>query len=115
MRRVARLGDGWHPTDLTPEELAVKLEYLRSQVSAAGRSMSDITISVRLELDVLDSPTAQQRGPMIGVPDHLLSSIEAYASLGVREIITPVSTSDADHVRRVMDTFAAKVMPRAGG
>ena len=113
MRRAARLGDGWHPTGLTPQELAGKVEYLESQVKAAGRSMSDITISVRQELDVLDSPSAEGQGSMIGAPDQLLSNIEAYASSGVQEIVTPVSTSDVAHVHRVMEAFATKVMPRA--
>ena len=115
MRRAARLGDGWHPTGLLPEELAGKVEYLNSEVKAAGRSTSDITISVRLELDVLDGTSAGRQGPMIGPPDHLLRNIEAYAKLGVQEIVTPVSTSDVGHVHKSMEAFATKVMPRAGG
>ena len=107
------MGDGWHPTGLLPEELAGKVEYLNTQVEAAARSTSEITISIRLELDVLDGTAAETQGPMIGPPDHLLRSIEAYAKLGVQELVTPVSTSDVDHVHRAMEAFATKVMPRA--
>ena len=114
MRRAARVGDGWHPTGLLPEELAGRVDYLNTQVVAAGRSPSDITISVRLELDVLEGSSAVPLGPMIGPPDHLLRSIEAYAKLGVQEIVTPVSTAAVDHIHRAMEAFATKVMPRAG-
>ena len=113
LRRVARLGDGWHPTAISPDELRPRLGYLQSQLDRAGRSMSEITLSVRCELDVLDVATDEQPGAMVGTADQLLSSIESYAQLGVGEIVLSMGTWDASRIYRAMEVFAAKVMHRA--
>ena len=113
-RRVARLGDGWHPTGLSPDQLGGFVEYLKPQLDAAGRSMSDVTLSVRNELDVLDAPGIQD-GPMAGTPDRLVRAVEAYERAGVSELVLSVSTADVDRIRSVADAFATKVMLRARG
>ena len=115
LRRAARLGDGWHPTGPSPEELAGHARYLEAQVEAAGRNMSEITLSVRVELEIMDSPQTGRHGPMTGTPEQLVSAIEAYAEVGVSEIVLSVSTADVDRIRRSMDRFAEAVMPLAGG
>ena len=113
LRRVARLGDGWHPTRVTPEDVAVGLEYLKGQLDAAGRDPSEITLTVRSELDVLDSDPTERPEVMIGTPDYLLGMIDTFRDLGAEELIFQVGAADAGRVRRVMDAFAEKVMPRA--
>ena len=115
LRRAARMGDGWHPTGLSPDELAGHLKYLKSQMEAAERAMSEVIISVRTELDVLSSPVADAQGPMVGTADQLLRTIEAYRSLGVKEMVFSVSTADLKRQYAVMETFAEKVMPSARG
>ena len=46
LRRVARLGDGWHSFDRTPEDLARALIVLDGHLAEAGRRRSDLTITV---------------------------------------------------------------------
>ena len=77
--------------------------------------MSDIVISTRCELDVLDFAQAERRGEMVGTPDQLLHTIESYAHVGVSEMILSVSTDDVERIHRVMEDFAEKVMPRLSG
>ena len=113
LRRVARLGDGWHPTRVTPEDVAVGLEYLKGQLDAAGRAPSEITLTVRSELDVLDSDPTERPEVMVGTPDYLLGMIDTFRDLGAEELIFQVGAADAGRVRRVMDAFAEKVMPKA--
>ena len=113
IRRTARLGDGWHPNPSTVDEVADLVGYLGERVEAAGRSMSDVAVSVRCELDVLDSTAAEQRAPMIGTVDQLLATIDSFARLGVSEIVFSVSSGEAGRVRGIMEMFADKVMPRA--
>ena len=114
IRRTARLGDGWHPNPSTVAEVADLVGYLNDRVEAAGRSMSDVTLSVRCELDVLDSTATEQRAPMIGTPDQLLAAIDSFASLGVSDIVFTVSSGEGDRVRGIMERFADKVMPQTG-
>lgn len=117
LRRVARLGDGWHPNRLSPDELAAAIERLKSHLGLAGRSMSEVSLTMRLELDVLatehSETQAPERGPMVGTADQLLRMIEAYEGLGVEEMIFQVSSTDSVRINRIMEAFAEKVMPRA--
>lgn len=115
LRRAARLGDGWHPTDLSPEQMAAGLDYMRARLDSSGRNPSKVALSVRLELDVTGPDDVVGRGPMIGPPERLLESAEAYGRVGVEEMVLSVSTNDVDRIRRVMEAFATDVMPRARG
>ncbi len=112
LRRVARLGDGWHPNGITPVGLDGPLGYLRQRLEAEGRKLSDIQLSVRSELSVLDSSDSSAAGPMVGTPDELVGAIEDYAGKGVSEMVFQVSTDDVPRIHRTMESFAGKVMPR---
>ena len=114
LRRVARLGDGWHPTAITPEQLGERLDYLRARLQESGRTFADVTVSVRAELDVL-AAGSEPRGLMQGTADHLLTSVESYAAAGVNEMIFAMSTDDTSRIDRVMEAFATQVLPRARG
>ncbi|MCI0439158.1 MAG: LLM class flavin-dependent oxidoreductase [Chloroflexi bacterium] len=113
LRRAARLGEGWHPNGLSPDHLASCIEYMKSHLDKAGRSLSDVIICGRYELDVLDSAPSEQPGPMRGAPDQLLRSIESLEKLGMSEIVLSISTRDASRIARVMEAFAERVMPGA--
>ena len=84
-------------------------------MEADGRNMSEITLSVRVELEIVDSPQTGRRSPMTGTPEQLVSAIEAYAEVGVSEVVLSVGTADVDRIRRSMDGFAEAVMPLSGG
>ena len=72
--------------------------------------MSEITLSVRNELEVLYSSRSGQQGPMRGTPEQLLGTIDSYSNLGVSEMIFSVSTSDVDRINSVMESFATDIM-----
>jgi hypothetical protein len=80
----------------------------------AGRSMSEIALSARVEMDVLETTATEPAGPMIGTPDQILVSIDRYAALGLTELVLSVSTADVDQIQRAMDAFASRVIPRVG-
>ena len=113
LRRAALLGDGWHPTELSPEEMSHSVEYLKARLDVAARAPSDIALSVRLELDVRSPGETGAPGPMMGTPDRLLKSMERYRNVGVHEIALSVSTADVGRINRMMEAFASKVMQRA--
>jgi probable F420-dependent oxidoreductase len=46
MRRVARIGQGWHTFNRTPSELALGLQELDAHLAPAGRSRADLRITV---------------------------------------------------------------------
>ncbi len=47
LRRVARIGDGWHPTQLTLEELATGLARLHELCAEHGRPFQSLIINAR--------------------------------------------------------------------
>ena len=115
MRRTARLGDGWHPNGGAIPELGDRFNTVRSMCAEFDRDPDEVSLVVRGELDVLDTPSENPSTPMIGTPDQLLRSIEACESIGVSEIVLQVSTDDVDRIRRVQETFAERVLPRVPG
>jgi probable F420-dependent oxidoreductase len=46
LRRVARVGNGWHTFNRSPEELAAGLKELDAELDAVGRSRSEVRITV---------------------------------------------------------------------
>jgi probable F420-dependent oxidoreductase len=95
LRRVARLGDGWHPVGanpavpLTPADLRRDLDELYRLTEAEGRDPSALTISYKAPLYDVSRPVAAgaDRRPFSGSPDQIAEDIATYERLGVSELI----------------------------
>jgi len=110
MRRAATLGDGWHPISQSMSDLSKNIQTIRRLADEAGRDSSKITVSVRTELDVTDSPSDGTESAMIGNADQLRATIEQYEELGVTELVLSVSTDDVDRIKRTQDRFTEQVI-----
>jgi len=96
LRRVARLGDGWHPVGanpavpLRPPELAVLLAELRRLTEAEGRDPTRLAISYKAPVydpaQPLDGRTGERR-PFSGSSGAIEDDIDTFARLGVSEVI----------------------------
>jgi probable F420-dependent oxidoreductase len=95
LRRVARLGDGWHPVGanpavpLRPPELRALLDDLRRLTEAEGRDFSTLTISYKAPIydsgQEVDGGT--ERRPFSGSQPAIADDIGTFAGLGVSELI----------------------------
>ena len=95
LRRVARLGDGWHPVGanpavpLRPPELRASLDDLRRLTEAEGRDFSTLTISYKAP--IYDSGQGvdggAERRPFSGSQQAIADDIGTFAGLGVSELI----------------------------
>jgi len=95
LRRVARLGDGWHPVGanpavpLRPPELRALLDDLRRLTEAEGRDFSTLTISYKAPIydsgPGVDGGT--ERRPFSGSQPAIADDIGTFAGLGVSELI----------------------------
>lgn len=110
LRRVATLGDGWHPIRQSITDLKQNIATIHRLAEEAGRDPSKITVTVRTELDVLDSRSDGTESPMIGTADQLLATTEHYEEIGVSELVLSVSTDDVERIQRTQDRFAAQVI-----
>jgi len=79
IRRVAELGDGWHPTSrIGPAALAEGAKRLRELAEGAGRDPDAITLSVRWNAL---PPLTDKRG--IG---QMVQGLREYGELGVQHV-----------------------------
>jgi probable F420-dependent oxidoreductase len=99
LKRVAAVGDGWHPLYIEPDELEVKLKELEGYLAEHGRTLDDITLSARpVDQATLDGPT-----------------IDRYTELGVKLLIADTSF-EHDSLESVLDEveqLAEQLMPFA--
>ena len=115
LRRTARVGDGWHPTGLSPEDFAIGRQEVSSLAQAAGRDLSGITMSTRVEIEVHGGPSSQRAASRSRLPGDdpasMRAGIEAYREAGVEHIVLALNSGDVPALRRLMSIIADEVLP----
>lgn len=116
LRRVVALGQGWHPTRLSPDELAGELARLGDMARAAGRT-EPITVAMRWALHLVarteDAAPVRHRGEIQRprrTPDETAALVERYAAVGVDELVVDLPPGRAALLPQ-MEWFAREVMP----
>jgi probable F420-dependent oxidoreductase len=103
--RAARLGDGWHAIDLSPEELAPAVRRLRERAAREGRS--DVTVSLRKGV----LPGGSERRPLYGTRDEIRRDLDAYAQAGLDYLVASLrhadSPADAERALEAVATVLA--------
>jgi probable F420-dependent oxidoreductase len=122
MRRAATLGDGWHPTGMTPEDFRAGREEVRKLATAAGRDPDALAMSIRVEVEVggkASSARAASRARLPGdQPAQMIAGIQAYQLAGVEHIVLALNSGDMARITALMVEIAEQVMPQcrqAGG
>ncbi len=87
MRRVARVGDGWHVALLTERQFRELYGELERQMEAAGRDLSE------LELTTMVEPTRMEPSTLKFAADHGVSTL----------ILTPLAPDPAGFVREMRE------------
>src|SRR6267378_1526131 len=77
-RRVVTLGDGWHATSQSPEQLRHSLERLQQAAEKAGRAFNTIALSLRLPL---------RADAVQGSRQALIDQYCAYKALGLAHLV----------------------------
>lgn len=116
IRRAATLGDGWHPSGLTPEELRAGREEIRQQAAAAGRNPDSLVMSVRLEVEAhghASSERSANRSRLSGDDvGQMIAGIQAYQEVGVEHVVLALNTGDIPRIRDLMEVIAQQVIPQ---
>jgi probable F420-dependent oxidoreductase len=119
LRRVARLGDGWHPVGanpavpLRPPELRAALEELRRLTEAEGRDPATLTISYKAPVYDRAEHDAGERRLFSGGPQALLDDVAAFAALGVSELIFDVRSETLAESLERMERLAPVIRQTA--
>jgi len=106
IRRAARLGDGWHPIAMAPEELSQGMRYLQEQAEVARRDASAIPVSVSAPLGA-----ARAGRFSLGVePGEITQKCRAFEDLGVDRIVISSNTRNADEMLPTMEMLAREIL-----
>ncbi|MBI1737494.1 MAG: LLM class F420-dependent oxidoreductase [Candidatus Rokubacteria bacterium] len=121
LRRVARLGDGWHPIGnrppalLLPDEYQAKAARLAALAREAGRDPASITLTLRVPMQVRSlraKALAGDRPPFQGTAAEVRGDVETYAALGVRHFVFDSAVADARAALDTLARFAEDVRPK---
>jgi len=100
LRRVARLGDGWHAAFPTAAAMASGIDQLRAECDRVRRDFASLTLSARVGL------------PARRPPDGVLRELEQLQKLGVSHVILESAMRDLDEMTATYEKFATGVRPR---
>ena len=116
LRRAARLGNGWHPSGLTPEEYAAGRQRVQELAEQAGRHPESLVWSARVEVEATAGPSSARAADRAripgGDPEQTAMSIAAYREAGVEHLVLALNTGDADRIRELMESLAAQTLPQ---
>lgn len=93
LRRVASLGDGWHPLGVSPGGVRRRLETIRSEALAREREYVLETVQVRLDMQRVTRESAEE-----------------YAAVGVSELVMSLNTADVGEMETAIESFAATML-----
>ena len=100
LRRAAQVGDGWHPSGISPEDFSLGAREIREQAAAAGRDPASLTMSVRVDVN----PSSD-----LG---QLAATLAAYETAGVEHVVLAIATGDMSVINNLADRMANEVIPQ---
>ena len=116
LRRAARLGDGWHPSGVSPQQYAELKCQISELADQAGRDPGNLIWSARVEVEATPGPSSERAASRSRIPGHDLEqtslSIAAYRDAGVEHLVLALNTGDADRIRTLMESIATEVIPQ---
>ena len=115
LKRAAILGDGWHPSGVSPEEFSMGRREIHDLARAAGRDPESLIMSARVEVEVSPGPSSERaanRARLSGVDSGaMIAGIQAYQTAGVEHIVLALNSGDVDQLKSTMESIADSVLP----
>ena len=104
LRRTGYLGDGWLPTQLTPEEVTDGIRRINGYAAEAGRSIEDDHFGLQISCYAVESGRVpdyvkekyllQRRSDvtpeqinLIGTPDEIIARLKEYVDAGASKFV----------------------------
>ncbi len=116
MKRTAMIGDGWHPTGMSPEDFRIASQSVRQMAIDAGRSSDVVTMSIRVEVEAHGGASSDRAQNRARLPGHdaslIVDGIRAYQDAGVEHIVLALNTGDVARITELMKIIAREVIPR---
>jgi probable F420-dependent oxidoreductase len=113
MRRVAELGDLWHPLGLGLDDLEKGIATIRAMATKAGRGAA-VGFAPRNILAVTDRAKGGGRAAFEGSPDEIGTDIRRAQKLGCQYLTFDLPRGDVAGMVRAMERLAGEVKPASG-
>jgi probable F420-dependent oxidoreductase len=114
-RRAATLGDGWHPSGVSPEEFSMGRREIRELAAAAGRNPDALAMSARVEVEIGGGPSSARASGRSRVPgddaEQIVGAIAAYQDAGVEHVVLALNSGDVPRITETMERIAQRVIP----
>lgn len=107
IRRAARVGNGWHPTAMPPEELRAAMDDLAEAAQAAGRSAAEVPVSISIPMQ----GGRAGRYALGTEPAEMVEKLQAFQEMGVDTVVVSPYTGDAQGMARGLEVLARDVIP----
>ena len=115
LRRAARLGDCWYPSNIDPDAYAAKLDYLRRFCLEHGRDPSSLGLAVHVNNVGFGEKDAYGRSgvaPFSGTAQQILDNVHKYQDAGIGHISMNIKGAGVQERLDNMERFAEQVRPR---
>ena len=107
IRRAALLGDGWHPINLAPADLAAGVAAYRAACDEAGRPAGPVCMR-----HMPGGRTAPEGGWRLqGSPEEQANDLQAYAAAGCDELMLSWFARTPNELGDTLEGFLANVVP----
>jgi probable F420-dependent oxidoreductase len=101
-RRVVTLGDGWHATSQSPEQLRHSLERVQQAAEKAGRPFNTIELSLRLPLRADAVQDSRQA---------IIDQYCAYKALGLTHLVVDFRRDSLAQMLETLDLMVTEIRP----
>jgi alkanesulfonate monooxygenase SsuD/methylene tetrahydromethanopterin reductase-like flavin-dependent oxidoreductase (luciferase family) len=108
VRRAARVGDAWHPSHLTVDELRRRIPELHAECERAGRPVEEVTVATRRKL-VLGSAADDDR-VLQGDAGAIAATVAELEQVGVTHLIVEIPGASEDELLENLDWFGREVL-----
>jgi alkanesulfonate monooxygenase SsuD/methylene tetrahydromethanopterin reductase-like flavin-dependent oxidoreductase (luciferase family) len=108
VRRAARVGDAWHPSHLTVDELRRRIPELHTECERAGRPRQDVTVTTRRKL--LRGPRTDDDRVLEGDPGAIAATVAELEQVGVSHLIVEIPGSSEGELLENLDWFGREVL-----
>jgi probable F420-dependent oxidoreductase len=113
LRRVARLGDGWLPIGLTPEEIATGGRVLRRLCEEAGRDPDTAKLGLNLSMSIGEPQRSPggERVPLTGQVADIIDDVHRYRDAGLELLVISMTQVESGASLDGVKRFAQEVAP----
>lgn len=109
IRRAAELGDGWHPINLSPEQLKEGVATYREQCERFGRQPGPICLR---HMPGGRTTPSGNRWPLTGSSEEQAADIRAWSEAGLDELMLSLTQRSVPELVQTLRRFMREVAPR---